>query len=95
MLSLPALKVEFLRTVVIKCFIFIGSSPNGCEDDSCDGRKGSSKMFTKLWGSYPRRAAFLYRGVQSTSSSAHTAVRSDVFMKPYSLTQAVEIAPKA
>lgn len=95
MLSLPALKVEFLGTVVIKCLILIGSSPNGCEDESCDGRKGSSKMFTKLWGSYPWRAAFLYSGVQSTSSSAHTAVRSDVFMKPYPLTQAVEIAPEA
>lgn len=34
MFSLPALKVEFLPTVVINTNTFISSSPNGCEDDS-------------------------------------------------------------
>lgn len=53
MLPLPTLKVEFLPTVAIICFTFIGSNPSGHEDDSYDGRKGPSKMFTKLWGSYP------------------------------------------
>lgn len=70
-------------------------SSNGHEDDNCDGRKGSSKMFNKLWGSYPWRAAFLYRSVWSTGSPAHTTVGSDTFMKPYSLMQAVEIALNA
>lgn len=36
MFSLPALKVEFLPTVVIIFFMFISSSPNGCENDSCE-----------------------------------------------------------
>lgn len=36
MSSLPALKVEFLPKVVINAFTFTSSSPNGCEDDSCE-----------------------------------------------------------
>lgn len=36
MLSLPALKVKFLPPVVIDFFMFVSSSTNGCEDDSCE-----------------------------------------------------------
>lgn len=41
------------------------------------------------------RVAFLYRSVRSTASSAHTTVMSHTFTKPYSVMQAVEMAPRA
>lgn len=80
MFSLPALKVEFLPTVAkYFCWFFLSSSPNGCEDDSCED---TLKCLPSSGDPFLGDLLFS-TGVCSPLALLHPQTgRSDTFMKP-------------